>query len=469
MSKDYTNEIGYESLLSDFKRYQKQTPRGVGMTRKGKNIYLQFKTPNTDRKPYACNCSFTLDGMVNALRKSKLVKEKLENLTSEVDFWDWYDKEIKNESQLVDDHRTFIQAIIEVKRDFWNRPDRRQQTRDKSNPSHQASWYRTYGCFYKHLPEYKTVNFADIKAVVDMQKKGSRNYKYAVSAMKKLVRVIKQQDILEALEDLNIIQTKHSKLRTVTLDSFMAWRDEVLGKTSVLDSRVNLNNRKAWLWVFSMQIAYGLRINEAFAIKNLFESYVAEDGKPIPALNNPSNATNLIYIGNKTLLGTTVKTGSRIARPNIPPKCFDLIERLDIKTPLQPTNKPNNGNNETIRKFHSVKARKLLTKWNAPFTQTHALRHLANINGIQAGIPQEVRAQSMGHTVQMNESVYKKRQSTQTTIDLLLNSNSNAIDFVTALAEAKKLVDEDESNKQVISRLLSIIYQKDTKAIDELL
>ncbi len=39
MSTDYTNEIGYESLLSDFKRYQKQTPRGVGMTKKGQNIY----------------------------------------------------------------------------------------------------------------------------------------------------------------------------------------------------------------------------------------------------------------------------------------------------------------------------------------------------------------------------------------------------------------------------------------------
>ncbi len=59
MSKDYTDEIGYETLLSDFSRYQKQTPRGVGMTRKGQNIYLQFKTPNTARKPYACGCTFT--------------------------------------------------------------------------------------------------------------------------------------------------------------------------------------------------------------------------------------------------------------------------------------------------------------------------------------------------------------------------------------------------------------------------
>jgi hypothetical protein len=108
-------------------------------------------------------------------------------------------------------------------------------------------------------------------------------------------------------------------------------------------------------------------------------------------------------------------------------------------------------------------------QWDAPFTQTHALRHLANINGIQAGIPQEVRAQSMGHTVQMNENIYKKRQSTQTTIDLLLNSNQNAIDFVTALAEAKKLVTAQPEYKEFTGKLLSIIYQKNHSEITELL
>ena len=468
MSKDYTKEIGYESLLSDFKRYQKQTPRGVGMTRKGQNIYLQFKTPNTARKPYACNCTFTLDGMVEALKKSKLVKEKLESLTSEVNFWQWYDKEIKNESQLVDDERVFLQAIIEVKRDFWDRPSRTKRRRDKASPSDQSSWYRTYGCFYKHLPEYKKVNFADIKRVIDMQQKGTRNYKYVVSAMKKLVRIIGRNDVLEQLENINVVQTENAELQTVKLEDFLKWRDETLGITNSLHPNVDLSLRKKWLWAFSMQVVYGLRINEVFAITNLSEPYVTKDGETIPALNDSNNTDNLIYIGEKTILGTTVKTGSRIARPNIPPKCFDLIEKLEIKASLQPNNKPGEGNNETIRKFYSTKARKLLTKWNAPFTQTHALRHLANINGMQAGIPQEVRAQSLGHTVQMNENVYKKRQSTQTTIDLLLNSNTNAIDFVTALAEAKKLVQSEPDKKEYTVRLLSIIYQKDIKAIAEL-
>ena len=88
---------------------------------------------------------------------------------------------------------------------------------------------------------------------------------------------------------------------------------------------------------------------------------------------------------------------------------------------------------------------------------------------MQAGIPLEVRAQSMGHTPAMNDSVYKKRQSTQTTIDLLLNSNSQAIDFVTALSEVKKLVEENPEQKHFAARLLAIVYQKDSKTIAELL
>ncbi|NJO98823.1 MAG: hypothetical protein HC764_24805, partial [Pleurocapsa sp. CRU_1_2] len=462
MGTEYNHEIGYESLLSDFKRYQKQTPRGVSLQNKrNKTIVLKFKI-NGKEKSKGCNCTFTLDGMVDALKKSNKVAEALKNLTSEVEFWNWYDKEILDTSKIVNDQQTFIQAIIEVKRDFWDRPSRTKRKRDKSSPSDQSSWYRTYGCFYQHLPEYKVVNLADIQKVIDKQKKGTRNYKYVVSAMKKLARTIKRQDIFDALDDLSIVQTENAELQTLKLEDFLKWRDEVLGVTSRLSEGCDRTSRKAWLWAFSIQVVYGLRISKVFAIKNLTEPYVTSDGEPILALNDPGNASNLLYIGEYTVLGTKVKTGARIARTMIPPKYPDLIERLEIKNCLLPQNTPNGQNSETVRKFYSVRARNLLVKWNAPITQTHAFRHLANINGIQAGIPQEVRAQSLGHTVQMNESVYKKRQSTQTTIDLLLNSNSQAIDFVTALASVKNLLKAQPENKDFAIELLSVIYQKDS-------
>ena len=469
MSTDYTNEIGYESLLADFKRYQKLTPRGVGMKRTGRNIYLQFKTPNTSRKTYACNCSFTLDGMVEALRKSKLVKEQLESLTSEVEFWNWYDKEIKNESQLVDDQMTFIQAIIEVKRDFWNRPSRTGRKREKSSPSDQSSWDDTYGRFYKHLPEYTRINLKAIQDVIDKWNKGTKTYKGAVSAMKRLARFAGNSEIENFLGKLDVSQTKYKDLNAVTLKDFLSWRDKTLGITSELSPRARIKIRQAWLWVFSAQVVYGFRIHEVFAIKNLFEPYTTKDGVSIPALNDPDNTDNLVVLDGVTEIGTTTKTGYRIARPNIPPKYPDLLERLDIKNPLLPANKPTIGSAKAVANFYNNSAWKKLNRWDAPTTETHALRHLANVNGMQAGIPLEVRAQSMGHTPAMNDSVYKKRQGTQTTIDLLLNSNQNAIDFVTAMAEAKKLVKQNENDKQIIAKLLSVIYQKRQDEIEGLL
>ena len=218
------------------------------MTRKGKNIYLQFKTPNTARKPYACGCTFTLDGMVNALSKSNKVAEALKNLTSETDFWNWYDKEIKEESQLVDDQRTFIQAIIEVKRDFWSRPSRTKRKRDKTNPSDQSSWYDTYGRFYKHLPEYKTFNLKDIQAVINKWDKGTKTYKGVVSAMKKLAELSRRKDIHEELSTLDVTQVKYKEMQNATLKDFLEWRD-IAGCLTHLSETI-----------FSKSILYQVRI-----------------------------------------------------------------------------------------------------------------------------------------------------------------------------------------------------------------
>jgi hypothetical protein len=49
VSKDYNHEIGYESLLKDFERYRKQSPRGVSLAKKDKTIVLQFKIGNKSR------------------------------------------------------------------------------------------------------------------------------------------------------------------------------------------------------------------------------------------------------------------------------------------------------------------------------------------------------------------------------------------------------------------------------------
>ena len=104
--------IGYETLLVDFKRYQKQTPKGISMSRKGTNIYFKF-TVGSKRGEYACNCTFTLDGMVLALSKAHKVAKALKTITSESEFWEWYDREIKEVNKVENDLLTFRNAIAQ--------------------------------------------------------------------------------------------------------------------------------------------------------------------------------------------------------------------------------------------------------------------------------------------------------------------------------------------------------------------
>ncbi len=113
MSAKYNHEIGYESLLSDFKRYQKQSPKGVSLKRNRNTINLQFKIGDYPRKPYGCNCTFTLDGMVSALSKAYKVADALKIFTSESEFWDWYDREIKETNKVENDLLTFQDAITQ--------------------------------------------------------------------------------------------------------------------------------------------------------------------------------------------------------------------------------------------------------------------------------------------------------------------------------------------------------------------
>jgi hypothetical protein len=469
VSKDYNHEIGYESLLKDFERYRKQSPRGVSLAKKDKTIVLQFKIGNKSRSQYGCNCSFTLDGMVDALSKARKVAEALKTFTSEVEFWQWYDKEIKGIGQIKNDVLTFGEAIAKVEQDFWNRLSRTRRKRDKNNPSDQSSWNDTYGSFYKLLPVEKKINFKDMLAVVMSKREGTRVKRYAVSAMKVLARKSKREDILSELKEIDVTQTEFLELQTVELGDFLEWRKKVLGITSSLHHRVDIETRQRWIWVFSMQIVYGLRLSEVFAICNLDSDYKVSEREVLSCYNHPDNPHHLIYIGDMTIFGTTVKTGKRLARPLVPPKYPNIIDELGILVPKVPLNRPTSNNAGTIKRFAVKTASQFLKDWNAPFTQTHADRHLANINGMQAGIPLEVRAQSLGHTPAMNDATYKKRQRLQTTIDLLTNSNTQAIDFVSGLNEAKRLVADYPDSKQVIAKLIAKIYGKNSDEIINLL
>ena len=293
-----------------------------------------------------------------------------------------------------------------------------------------------------------------------------------MNAYRALVRKNGYDSIYQELKKINSKQTEFRECQTITLEEFMSWRDRVLGITVKLHFNSNLEVRQSWLWVFGMQIVYGLRINEVFAIKNFDKPAYDKKGKLIVHAYNDTvnNPHRLIYLGKETNIGTTIKTGERLARPMIPPKYPNLYFDWDLQNPKLPINEPKKSSSyKVIQGFHCRAARDCLIQWDAPFTQTHADRHLGNLLGLQAGIPIEIRAQSMGHTVAMNENTYKKRQGIQTQIDVLTQSNKQAIDFTSGLLEAKQIIKKCPNSEVTVVELISKIYQKSESEIEELL
>ncbi|HBE50466.1 MAG TPA: hypothetical protein DDW76_17120, partial [Cyanobacteria bacterium UBA11369] len=423
---DSNKLIGYEALRALYESIKASTPKGVGLKRetKGGKSYLQLQfTIGDKRVAKACNCSFTEDGIRNAVLKAQKVAEALTKFSTESEFWAWYDSEVLGKSRIKNDLITFGEAIKLVEDEFWRSKARTtKRKRDRSNPSDIKSWTDTYGKFYKHLPVDKAMSVSDFMTTLGRWEPGTKAYKVAVSAMRKLARSAENAVCIEKLNKIDSKQTEfRNDLQSVDIDLFIKIRDKVLGITEKLHPNARLDSRKDWMWVFSTQMVYGLRISEVFAILNLTKPFKTPDGVTIPALNDPTNKDNIIAIGEFTDIGTTTKTGFRLAVPIPHPRYPDLVKQLEIKACRKPNNKPREDScPETIAKFYSQTARAKLVKWHLDLTQTHALRHLANMNGRTSGVNPTALAQSLGHSVQMNENTYTKRVATKTKLDLLL-------------------------------------------------
>jgi integrase len=470
-STDSKDLVGYDKLLSIFADYRDKTPKGIGLVRKGKQIYLQFKYPGTkNRDQYACNCPFTLFGIERALETSKKVADKLKTVSSASEFKEWYDSEILKVNEVKNDLLTFEQAF-EIHRDrYFSRTDKVGRKRDKSSDSNLRSYYNTYYRFFEQIDNKSILlNSKHILATINNQAT-SRVKWDCKNAFLNLLDTIKYksmyEQVKETTEDIKRPKFDENSQQTITLDEWLKLRDSVLKDKGKACQQYRLE-RQSWCWVFSMQIVYGLRISEIWAISNLDKPFKLPKGnKVIPALNDPNNKTNEIWVNDETIYGHTVKTGNRLAIPLIPPTHPNLIEELDIKNPRLPKFNFQSNNFATKCNKYSVCSRRKLESWSfkyldKKFSQTHANRHLGNANAIEAGIPTEIRAKSMGHSPEMNNRVYQ-RWSDDTLHSTMTNFQRMPLGMNVARELAQGLINDSSIDKKMaIEKLLTAIYQSE--------
>ncbi|MBP0013842.1 MAG: hypothetical protein J7545_06820 [Roseofilum sp. SBFL] len=311
----------------------------------------------------------------------------------------------------------------------------------------------------------------------------SSGFRTAKSAVCKLLRVYRMSSEVDKYNAYfgNTRSTKKKEIQLIDLETFLDFRARVLGLNGyelTTKQYQALGSRKSWFKAFCINLLYGFRASEFKAILNLDEP-IKIGKRIIKALHDPDNDENILVIdgffwvtddsGQRHKI--TIKTGSRQARPMIHADYPSLIELLDIKNPniRLPVVTPKHTSNPRVIKgcYSSAMWRKLskyIEQVGEGFTQTHALRHLANYHGKLAGLTVDQRSLSFGHSNNMNDLTYNKHLSPDAEIEFLMADISEK-------SENQRLKDELSQAQTTIKSLEeTVLFLKEENArLNELL
>lgn len=477
---------GYQDLLALYQRKAKETPKGVSLKlQNNKHLLLQFVFPDTGkRSTKACGVSFTESGVLEALDKAWKVSDALKRFELASEFWTWYDVEILEKNEIRNDLKTYRVIFEEFESQYFNgRHKNTGEKRDPNNPSCKRSYFEVYERYFKSFPNWdKLPEWDDFKAVLSNYKQGTKSFRECCFRLKQIAnkcpKVIGQK-LIEQLETLDIEQTEFKERQSIDIDSFLNWWVAAYQEIETIEREPDREARRAWLWVAACQVVYGLRPTEVLASLNLFQAVTDKqikqawgvkgkklgltDQLSIPALNDKNNKELLLvlgnnfYVGKDNLIPISIKTGGRIVAPLVTDK--RILELLKIQSPCLPSYSPRSSESVDPTAF-SRNYQKRLISYKCPVTQAYALRHLANQLGEKYGIPSEIRARSLGHSVAVNDSVYKARSNIKTTVDLLTNHSKQplSLDLAKHQLEATGFNLDDPS----VQAILKIIYQVET-------
>ena len=459
---DASKLVDHELVRAYLKACQKSTPKGVSISKQGNRLYLRFKTatkPATANN--GCNESFTRDGCVNALAKALSVSNALGTSTSESEFWEWYEGEVKGVKTLENDIITIGQAVEIVESNYFNGYDKRGRSRndEKSKTNSKSGYHQTYGAYYSKLNPSLSLTAENLISEImrnweELYRKKTKGFKNAYTACLKLLRDTKQTIELDKITaHFGTIQvTAKTKEQAVDIETFLDFRARVLGLEGYELTKLQMRyyrSRQSWFKAFCINLVYGFRASEFKAIRNLDEA-IKIDGCTFKALHDPANTENILVLDDgfwvtdtaENRHWITIKTGERLARPMLHPSYPDLVAVLRVKDPEigLPVMTPSaNSSPKTIKECYTHGMSERLRGYikqvgGQGFTQTHALRHLANMHGKLSGLTRDQRALSLGHSAAMNDK-YDKHQTMRNQVNLLMAD-------ITEKSEVQRLKEE---------------------------
>ncbi|MEM4177844.1 MAG: hypothetical protein QXS29_09810 [Nitrososphaeria archaeon] len=430
-------------LIEEYKKIQQwlKEEKANFLLVKEKNNSVSFKIPVTvnGKQEYVKRTTgekITLDGLARLKVKCRKLKEYLgsnPSLSQIISFIDGLNKE---KQEIVDDRITMEEAVKKVEKWFFQRKDRRKLQRSKQEMSDLKSWDREYGGYYDKLPKQAIVTYETLKKALDAYgidpdtgetNPYLRKYQDCLRAYIKLCEINKLQDIQRKLEELKVTKdqwqvSKKPSGEEINTEEFYKLREAVLNDP---DTRYR-EEREFWIWVYSVQFVYGLRISEVLHIRNWTEDYCPakdpEENNPLnfvfPALIDvKKNPEHIIYIGNyreptpNDKRRKNAKTGWRYVHPIEDPEYPNMFQDFGI---IEGIKKHLFSLKQYNRNTFLSRANRHLRKWSKKYLGkeirgTHTFRRAAAEIKYITTENEVTYENEMGHGVGVAKGTYLKK------------------------------------------------------------
>ena len=420
----------------------------------GKPISTQFSLPGIGQKSYGLNLQLNKNNLIKAEEICSLITGQLVAGTFTED---WFYSVVGKENKVSNSEKflTCGEMLEQYKAYYF------KQKKETKNP--RANWKANYRYLENTLSKYnkEVIHLKIVKEVIECTENNTPTRRATLNGLASFLSYFDNKEFKQLVKRYKKENNPKSKNKYVPTDSRIVKVYNTGFEPKKRCSKRWLYRYPQWQFLYGLLAVYGLRIHEAWNIKNWNKpvtlkagEWIAiadlkdtkneseqgnynytqmENDKIIPAILDPKNEDYLLCIGHET------KTGYRVAIPISPNgigrncnwiKDFNLLQPMnlpDIKDPLgkmyddatsynctfktnawfnPPTNYRRNKLNNTPN----------LSTLRYGFT-AHALRHAYNIRAHKLGVTPKIIANSLGHGMRMNLTTYTKYEQLNSKVD----------------------------------------------------
>ena len=425
------------------KHGKRATIKKNGKIKPGKPLVVQFSLPGEGQNSYGLNLPLTEKNLIKAEEICELISGQLVAGTFTMDwFYSLIGKPQRISSKEEEKPLTCGEMLEQYKAYYL------KQRKDNKNPD--SNWMIYYRHTEKIFLKYKDnlVSLKIIKEAIDCTENNSSTRTYTLNGLANLLKYFDNNDFKSVIKRYKSENNPKPKNKYIPTDTEVMLVYQNGFRIPPSCAKKWRYRYAQWQFLYSLLAIYGLRVHEAWNIKNWDTGvnlkngdwvafaddtentdnedeqgqhfYVQIEGdKYIPAILDPDNEDFLLCIGDET------KTGYRVAFPISPNgvgRNCDWSQKFNIVQPLNLPDIPNaldyepNTNKRKCTNatggWFNIQARengKVIRKSRYGFSP-HALRHAYNIRGHKLGITQKMLADSLGHGLRMNSSNYTRHE-----------------------------------------------------------